>query len=86
VIDKATISSLLDDLEDEDDAATGKKGLAALDPSEPPPAKGDGSEDDKLAALVASLSPEEKAKLRALLDEDEGAPAPADKGAPPEEP
>jgi hypothetical protein len=85
VIDKATISSLLDDLEDEDDAATGKKGLAALDPSEPPPANGEG-EDDKLAALVASLSPEEKARLRALLDEDEGAPAPADKGAPPEEP
>ena len=68
----------------------GKRGLSVLDGGKEGPADPDGSNaeetkrplpndsrpkgDDKLAELVASLSPEEKDKLRALLDEGEPAP------------
>lgn len=81
------VGELLDELEDEDDASTAKKGLSVIDGGKgadkaaadkavaEPPAPA----DDKLAQLVAALTPEEKAKLRALLDEDDQG------GAPPKE-
>lgn len=100
MIDHATIDDLLNEIEDEDDSATAKKGLSVLQGGKGGPADSDGSNrddvtrpvpgdtggtlatdkpDDKLQALVAALSPEEKAKLRAMLDADDEGPAP--KGA-----
>lgn len=73
-MDHALVSDILSEIEDEDDTATGKKGLKAIEPAAEP-VKTEGG--DKLAELVASLSPEEKAKLRSLLDAD-------DKAKPPE--
>lgn len=87
------VSDLLNEIEDEDDTATGKKGLSLLngpadadgsnadDTGRPKPGQQLGKPEggDKLAELVASLSPEEKAKLRALLDADTAS-------APPEAP
>jgi hypothetical protein len=87
-MDHSLVSDLLNEIEDEDDTATGKRGLSLLRG----PADADGSNadetarpvpgdmvkpkegGDKLAELVASLSPEEKAKLRSLLDADGKAP------------
>lgn len=80
------LDDIMGELQDEDDAQTGKRGLTLLhgpaDPdgsnadetSRPKPGDADPGKPkggDKLAELVASLSPEEKAKLRALLDADE---------------
>lgn len=79
------VSDLLNEIEDEDDTATGKKGLSMLHgPADPDGSNADDTarpkpgeqlatkSPDKLAELVASLSPEEKNKLRALLDADTG--------------
>lgn len=101
MIDQATLNDLMNEIEDEDDASTAKKGLSVLQGGKGGPADPDGSNKDdvtrpapedtggtlatdqtgdaKLQALVAALSPEEKMKLRAMLDaDDEGA---APKGA-----